>query len=161
MTGPPPFPSPGVPPMATAASRLLVCERSGQWAGALRHELAETGLHVWETRSLAECWELLAATPASFVVVELTESHAEGLLRRMTRLERDFPLAQVAVVAQRRLADWQWLVREAGAVHFTCSPRQLAPLAEMACRHLAGVPPPPQSLTDRIWAALPWQGAGQ
>ena len=157
----PVLPSPSVSPIAAAASRLLVCERSGQWAGALRRELADAGLHVWETRSQAECWELLAATPASFIVAELTESHAEGLLRRMMRLERDFPLARLAVVAERRLADWQWLVREAGAVHFTCSPRQLAPLAEMACRHLASVPPPPQNLTDRIWTALPWRGAGQ
>jgi hypothetical protein len=65
-------------------------------------------------------------------------------------------LAEVAVVAARSLAGWQWLVREAGAVHFSCSPRQLGPLAEMACRHLASVPLPPQSLTDRILAGLPW-----
>ena len=144
------------PSEGTAAGRLLVCERTGQWAGALRRELAASGVEIGETRSLAECWDALAASPASFLVVELTRAGAEDLLGRMVRRERDFPLAQVAVVAARCLADWQWLVREAGAVHFTCSPRQLSVLAELACRHLAGIPAPPQRLTDRIWAGLPW-----
>jgi hypothetical protein len=144
------------PSESTAAGRLLVCERGGQWAGALRRELARSGVEVGETRSLAECWDALAASPASFLVVELTRAGAEDLLGRMVRRERDFPLAQVAVVAARSLAGWQWLVREAGAVHFTCAPRQLGVLADLACRHLASVPAPPQRLTDRIWAGLPW-----
>ncbi len=149
-------PSSVIPSEAPAAGRLLVCERSGQWAGALRRELAQSGVPLGETRSLAECWEALAASPASFLVVELTVESAEDLLRRMVRLGRDFPLARVAVVAPRRLAGWQGLLREAGAVHFTCSPRQLGVVAEMACRHLASVPAPPQGLTDRILAGLPW-----
>jgi hypothetical protein len=149
--------SPGATPsQGTAAGRLLVCERGGQWAGALRRELARSGVEVGETRSLAECWDALAASPASFLVVELARAGAEDLLGRMARRERDFPLARVAVVADRSLAHWQWLLREAGAVHFTCWPRQLGVVAELACRHLAGVPAPPQRLTDRIWAGLPW-----
>ena len=64
----------------------------------------------------------------------------------------------MAVVADRQWADYEWLMREAGAVHFVCSPRRVGPLAQLACRHLAQVPPPQQSLTERIWAALPWGG---
>ena len=143
---------------STVTGRLLVCEQAGHWAGVLRRELAEAGVRVWETRSLAECWDALAATPASFLIVELTSAGGEALLERLVRLPRDFPLARVAVVADRRLTGWEQLIREAGAVHFTCQPRQLAPLAQMACCHLASVPPPPQSLTDRIWAGLPWSG---
>ena len=78
----------------------------------------------------------------------------------MARLEREFPLARVAVVAERRLAACQWLLREAGAVHFVTSSRQAGPLAELACRHLANVPTPSQSTSDRIWAALPWEESG-
>ena len=141
---------------SAAAGRLLVCERGGRWAARLRRELAEAGVRVWETRSLAECWALLAESPASFVLVELTLANAEGLLRRMVRRGRDFPLAEVAVVAARSLAGWQGLVREAGTAYFSCSPRRLGALAEVACRHLASVPLPPQSLTDRILAGLPW-----
>jgi hypothetical protein len=141
---------------ATTAGRMLVCERHDLWAAALRRELAPAGVRVWDTRSLTECWELLAATPASFVIVELTAANVENLLLRMARLPRDFPLARVAVVAARRLTGCQWLLREAGAVHYVAALRQLGPLAQLACRHLASVPPPLQSLTDRIWAGLPW-----
>ncbi|MGA2065285.1 MAG: hypothetical protein ABSG86_09955 [Thermoguttaceae bacterium] len=138
--------------------RLIVCERSGQWAAALRRELADAGLRVWETRSLADAWEALAATPAAFLVLELLGANAEPLLGRMAWLGRDFPRSRAAVVASRRLAAYESLAREAGAVHFACSLRHLAPLARMIVRHLAELPPPQQTLLERIWASLPWGG---
>ncbi len=99
---------------------------------------------------------MLAERPCSFVVVELTPSVADELLGRMVGLSVEFPKARVAVVADRSMADYQWLMREAGAVHFTCSPRRLAPLAQTASRHFARVPVQRQSLTERIWSSLPW-----
>ncbi len=99
---------------------------------------------------------MLAERPCSFVVVELTSSVTDELLERMARLTVEFPKVRVAVVADRSMTDYQWLMREAGAVHFTCSPRRLAPLAQTASRHLARVPVPQQSLTERIWSSLPW-----
>jgi hypothetical protein len=142
--------------MTKDVARLIVCEPTGRWAVAMRRELAETGVRVWETRSLPECWQDLKDSPDSFVVIELTTTVADDLLRRMAHLGKEFPRAMVAVVADRALADHQWLMREAGAVHFTCSPRQLSPLAAAALRHLARAPVPQQSLTERIWASLPW-----
>jgi hypothetical protein len=144
-------------PEGAQAARLIVCERTGRWAVALRRELAEAGVPVCETRSLADCWAALAEAPGSFVVAELTTANVVGLLARMARQQRDFPLARLAVVAERRLSLYEWFMREAGAVHFTCSPRQLGPLARLACRHLAQAPAPPQSLNERLWAALPWK----
>ena len=122
----------------------------------MRRELAAAGVGVGETRSLAECWESLAAATASFLVVEPSPETAAALLHFAARLSRDYPLARWAVAAACPLAEWQWLLREAGAVDFVVSPRRLGPLAQAICRHLASVPPPPQSLTDRIWAGLPW-----
>jgi hypothetical protein len=136
--------------------KLLLCERTGDWAVALRRELTAAGPRLWESRHLADAWSDLAQTPNAFLVVELTARNAEDLLRRMAWLGGDYPAARIAVVAQRPLADYEWLCREAGAVHFTSSPRHLAPLAELAVRHLARLPLPPQPLTDRIWAGLPW-----
>ncbi|GAG23611.1 unnamed protein product, partial [marine sediment metagenome] len=121
-------------PADAEAPRLIVCERRGRWALGLRRELADTRLRVHETRSIAECWDQLAAAPSSFVVAELTGSTAEALLERLGRLRRDFPLARVAVVSDRCAADYEWLIREAGAVHFTCSPRRVGPLARLAAR---------------------------
>lgn len=140
-------------------ARLIVCERSGRWAVALRRELADAGVRISETRTLADCWSELVESPASFVVLELGGDVA-GLLGRMASQPRDFPRARLAVVADRSLAGYQWLMREAGAVHFLCSSRQVGSLAQLACRHLAQVPPPLQSLTERIWTSLPW-GEGQ
>jgi hypothetical protein len=122
---------------------------------ALRRELVEAGVRVWETRTLSDCWSELAKSPASFLIVELRGNVAD-LLHRMARQPREFPAARLAVVADRSLAGYEWLMREAGAVHFLCSPRKVGPLARVACRHLAQVPPPQQSLTERIWASLPW-----
>lgn len=142
-------------PASSVSARLIVCERTGRWAMAIRRELAGAGVRVWETRSLADCWNELAESPASFVVLELG-SRPVALLRHLARQPREFPLARLAVVADRGLADHEWLMREAGAVCFLSSPRRVGPLAQLACRHLAQVPPPQQSLTERIWTSLPW-----
>lgn len=151
-----PTSSAGPLPERADRARLIVCERFGRWAVALRRELPVPGVRLYETRSTAECWAMLARSDASFVVVELTRSGARYLLERMAWLERDFPLARVAVVGERALASYEWLMREAGAVHFTVSPRELRPLACLAVRHLDSVPRPQLSLTKRIWGDLPW-----
>jgi hypothetical protein len=54
------------------------------------------------------------------------------------------------------MARYEWLVREAGAVHFLVSPRLLPSLVRIVVRHVASAPLPVQSLVERIWATLPW-----
>jgi len=139
---------------------LIVCERSGQWSIGLRSELAETGVRIWECRSLPEAWEALGQTPAAFVIAESARENLEDLLRRMVWFSRDFPHSRIAVVAERRMARFEWLLREAGAVHFLTSPRRLTPLAGLVVRHLANIPLPPQSMVERIWGSLPWGQRG-
>ncbi len=138
-----------------AVARLIVCERDGRWAVALRRELAGAGVRVWETRTLDDCRRELIASPASFVVVQLGRDVVETL-RFVARQARDFPAACLAVAAKRAQADIEWPAREAGAMHFLCSPRRAGLMARIACRHLAQVPPPHQSMSARIWAGLPW-----
>jgi hypothetical protein len=137
-------------------ARLVVCERTGGWALALRRELAEAGIRVWETRSLSDCGFLLEESPASFVVVELGEATIEELLRFLQHWQVDYPLFRFAIVADRSLMSYEWFMRETGATHFLCSLRKMGSLADTVCRHLAQVPQSPQSLTERIWANLPW-----
>jgi hypothetical protein len=136
-------------------AKLIVCERTGRWAVALRRELGTAGVRVWETRTLADCRDELIENPASFVVVELG-ANPRGLLRLLVSQSHRFPAARLAVVADRSHGNYESLMREAGAVHFLCSPRQAGLLARLACRHLAEVPPPQQSMAERIWAGLPW-----
>jgi hypothetical protein len=150
--------SPIVPPASVA--RLIVCERSGQWSAALRLELANSGVRLWECRRMAEAWAALAETPGAFVIVEARRANLGELVERLSALRRDFPHARAAAVADRRLAASEWLLREAGAVHFLVSPRLSPPLARLVVRHLASVPAPQQTLVQRIWASLPWPPKG-
>jgi hypothetical protein len=142
-------------PQRAQPARLIVYERTGLWAGVLRRELPQT-FRIRPTRSLAETWETLGPAPASFLVLELVPRQAEALLGRLLRLDREFPAARAAIVADSRLASWEWLVRQAGAVHFTCSPRRAKALAAVACRHLAAAPQPERNAWEQIWAGLPW-----
>ena len=141
------------------AARLMIAERSGGWAAAIRIELAETGVRLWEAGPRPKLPLLLAETPASFLVLELTVKNPPRLLDVLAQMQRGWPDARAAVVADRSLAQWEWLMREAGAVHFLTSPRKLAPLVELACRHLAAAPTPQQTLPERIWSSLPWGAA--
>jgi len=143
-------------PEGAAPARLIVCERSGSWAVALRRALAEADPDLQETRSVPDAWDLLARSPASFVVAELNSATIDLLLARMAWLERDFPLARVAIVAARSWQRYQWLMRAAGAIDFVVSPRALAPLAQAIARHLRHSPQPRLSLAERIWEELPW-----
>ena len=144
----------------SSPARLIICERSGSWSVALRGELAEAGVRLWECRSLPEAWEALAQTPSAFVIAEAACEDLDNLLRRMAWFSRDFPQGRIAVVAQKNMARFEWLLREAGAVHFLTSPRRLTPLAGLVVRHLANVPLPVQTMVQRIWASLPWGPPG-
>ena len=137
-------------------ARIVVCESDSSWAVALRREAGSLPVSIHETRSLEECRRLLDEHPASFLVVQLTRAGLEELLGFLARTTRDYPRARVAVVAGRELAAAEWLVREAGAVHFVASPRQLTGLVRTAHRHCEAVPRPRLSLAEEVWAGLPW-----
>lgn len=134
-------------------ARLIVCEKTGFWADAVRRE---TDLDVHETRSLAACWRELSDWPNSLLVLELTSGNAELLIRHLSDLNREFAGAAAVVVTERRWRGYEWTLREAGAVHFAVSPRCMGPVARLARRHLAAAPEKEMSPIQRIWATLPW-----
>ena len=116
--------------------RLVVCERTGRWAVALRRELAGVGLRVWESRSMADSGTLLGESPASFVVLELSVSKIEETLDFIRNWQAEFPLFRFAMVADRDLATYKWFMHEAGAVDFICSVRRIGALAQTACHQV-------------------------
>lgn len=148
-------------PAKAAGTRWIVCERSGRWAIGLRREAGVSGIRLYETRSLADAWSMLEQFPGSFLVAELTQANVQSLLDRMAGLRRAYPLARIAVVAERSLADYEWLAREAGAVWFAASPRELAPIAAIAARHMRLAPAPAGDFVQEIWDALPWKPADE
>ena len=108
--------------------RLIVLERDGHWAAALRRELELAGdrAEVVETRSWDEVRQALERFPAAFVAAELTDTGAADFLAAIAHLARWHPQAAVVVLAERRLAAYRDLLSEAGALHFITSPRRLA-----------------------------------
>jgi DNA-binding NtrC family response regulator len=142
------------------ASRLIVLERDGHWAAALRRELESAGVRVMltENRSWDEVWKALGEFPTALVATELTEATAGRLLAALARIERRYPRAAMIVVADCRLAAYRDLLREAGALHFLTSPRRLSEIGDIVRRRAArfesavGSAGPLEEIRDN----LPW-----
>lgn len=156
------FPPPECEPgrSRTARARWIVSEPSGRWAIALRREAGQEGPRLFETRSLADAWSMVEGFPASFVIAELTPAGSGPLLDWMVRLLQTFPMARIAVVADRALSDWEWLMREAGATWFAASPREVRPMVAIARRHLRLVPAAGDFI-EELWDRLPWKPVGE
>jgi hypothetical protein len=138
-------------------AKILVCERNGHWAVALRRALRRTRQRVHETRSFAECRQELARSEASFVAWELVPGSDELMLRRLLELRRDFPRACVAVLARRGLESFQWVLRAAGACHVVFSPRDAASVARLVERHVAETAEEDLTFREAVWRRLPWK----
>jgi DNA-binding NarL/FixJ family response regulator len=143
-----------------SAQLLIVLERDGHWAAALRRELDFAGVRatVSETRSWDEVWQALGQSPTALVAAELTEAAAGRLLAALARVERRHPQAAIVVLADRRLAPYRDLLREAGALHYITSPRRLSEIADIVRRRAARFESAagPAGPLEEIRANLPW-----
>lgn len=142
--------------MSATLAKLIVCEKTGRWAVALRQVLAAESLPVFETRSLPDCWEELAASPASFIALEATTANVQRVAEWIVGLRQDFPAARTVVLADRKLQSCETLLREAGAIQVLYSPRELASVSKLIGRHIALVPQKSQTPREQIWDRLPW-----
>lgn len=135
----------------------ITCERTGRWAVALRRAMPEIVLR--ETRTAAECGDELAAAPASVVAIEVSAARLDEAAAFVADLAGRYPSARVVVVAERGLAQYEWLFRELGAAAWTDSPRDLAAVVAIARRHLAEAASPAPGIREQILARLPWSEA--
>ncbi len=142
---------------------LIVLERDGHWAAALRRELDEKAIRLVEARSWDECWQRLAEQPSALVVAELTEANIDSCLAALERIDRRFPQTAIIVLADRRLEPYRTLLREAGALHFVSSPRRLSEVNEIMRRrsHLSVPATSTSKRLDEIIADLPWADSVQ
>lgn len=138
-------------------ARFLVCEKTGRWAVALRRERTGSLLRVYETRGFVECRRELERSPASFVAMELTVGNAARLADWIERVSRELPESRIAVLGQRDAALYEGLVREAGAICVTFSPRQLGAVVRMAEQCLAAAPEVEQTFREQVRKRLPWK----
>jgi hypothetical protein len=137
-------------------ARVIVCEKTGAWAIALRRLLSGGGCRVYETRSWTECWGELERSPASVVVLELTTQNHERVLKRLLNMAHRFPQSRAMVCGARGLEGYEWALREAGAVQVVFAPRRLAGAARIIERHLMLAPQPELTLRESVWRRLPW-----
>jgi hypothetical protein len=142
---------------------LIVMERSGDWAAALRLRLERSAVRLIETRMLEQCWQRLVEQPTSLAAMELTAENVRPLLAVLLRMQDELPEVRAIVLAERKLAAYENLVREAGAIHFVVSPRSLGDVAELVHRRAiqlyASAARQADDLEDprpAILANLPW-----
>ncbi len=138
-------------------AQLIVCERTGDWAGALRRALGEESADVRECRTLADAEQMLDRWSASLVAVEATPAGFPTVLRWLADLQHRWPLARAVALVSRELdEEARWALREAGAIHVARSPRELRWVASIAGRQLALAPEMETTLREKIFGSLPW-----
>src|SRR5207237_815776 len=107
-------------------------------------------------RSLPHCQRELEASPHSVVAIEVLPQNLVSVTKALGDLSRQFPYTRFIALAARGLESHELLLREAGAIQVTFSPRALAPLLRLIRRHLAQTPQLERTLEEAIWAGLPW-----
>ena len=82
-------------------------------------------------------------------------------LRLLSQIGARHAAACPLVVADRVMADYQWLARELGAVHFVTSPRRLDELLAIVRRRFDSLPAAQrtsgESIFETILESLPWR----
>ncbi len=137
-------------------ARLIVWEKDGAWARHLKRHTASDGPRVYGVRTFQACREMLAASPASLVIVQVGSSSLGEANRLATRVRRDHATARLVAVANRTAEPLRWRLLESGFAWLCTSPRELGPVMDIVHRHFANVPEPERTTKQRIWQELPW-----
>lgn len=113
---------------------VIVCERGNSWAIALRFALQDSRLRVFETRAWADCLAAWEQSPQSVLAIELRRNNLAEVVRNLVELRRRSSHTAAVVMADHEMAECEWIVREAGAMHVARSKRNLSPLARLLVR---------------------------
>jgi hypothetical protein len=140
--------------MPTAS--LILCEKSGRWALALRSALRGS-VRLVETRALLQCYEALGAAPTSLVALAITDKNLSQALDLSARMNQHFPAARLLALLETELESAEPLLREAGFGDVFHSPQQAPAIALLALRHIALSPAEDRPLRELVAARLPWQ----
>jgi hypothetical protein len=134
---------------------LIVCERTGTWAAAMRRALGLPS-GPCETRSWSACLREVQARPAALVALETSPENAEAACGRVADFTKRFPKVRVVLLADRKLRRVEWLLREAGAVDVLFSLGDLPRLQPLLKRFREQMPDSRPGFRDQVWARLPW-----
>lgn len=137
-------------------AQLIICEKKGFWAAALRWQPGSLTLPTQETRSLIDTRSALQAAPASLLALETTLANAEGVLRLLHESRQAWPMSRVVVLLTSEVGALRDLFWESGAALVVSSPRRLDLVRHFIERNLAIHEPPEQLTRDWVWSRLPW-----
>lgn len=148
----------GMPAAPRSSTRLIVNQRTLDWSVAWKRALRGSGITICQTRTLTQCGEALAASPASFLALEVAEINFSAVIDAVLSWSQKHPAARFMAMLDRGSAAYEPIVREAGAIHVVHSPLQLESAVRLVKRYLAVAPKPEMTLRDAIWNRLPWAG---
>lgn len=141
---------------ATAA-QLVVCEKTGKWASALRRELGrQFADRLFETRLLEHCIDQLTAFPRSVVALEQTWNNYDSVFSLLDRIAWSFPMARAIVLDTTRDLQLSRMDQVAGAIHVTTSRLNLRHAARLIGRHLDRFQSK-SSQFEEMLRRLPWR----
>jgi len=134
---------------------LVVCERTGTWAAAMRRALGLLS-GPCETRSWAACLREVRARSAALVALEISPENAEAACGRIADFTQRFPRVRVVLLADRKLRPVEWLLREAGAVDVLFSLCDVPRLQPVLRRFGEQMPSSRPGFREQVWSRLPW-----
>jgi len=147
-------------------NELVICERRPFWSIRLRQLLSDSDTGVCETRSLDECQERLVQTRSCLAVLEVHDANLVAIWNWLRVQTSDSPHPNFVVVGHRGLNQFEWSLREAGALQAIFFPRKVAQLAPIMNRCRSRYESEDQSSHDQsfiansdldaIWSNLPW-----
>jgi len=107
---------------------IVVWERTGVWAAAIRRELPRSIRPVLEARSWDECVAHCGEHQSAWLSLELRTDNAVVIGQTLLTLQRQFPNARPVVVADPTFATLEFALRDCGALAVLTSVRQIAEL---------------------------------
>jgi hypothetical protein len=135
---------------------LIVCEKTGQWATALR-VIAPSAPALVETRSLTAAQDALAGAPASCVALLATPDNLASVVAFIQEGGRRYSLARFVGLLNPEDITLETMLREAGAIDVICSVLDLPRLSGVAERHAARTPRTEASVVEWVQARMPWK----
>ncbi len=94
---------------------------------------------------------MAALEPTAANLAQMVELCAEIMATR--------PYAAVVVLGSPELADYEALLREAGALHWFASPRELGGWRRTVLNHIERIPTGAGDIAESVWHSLPWSDA--
>ena len=148
------------------SSRLVVCEKSGEWANRLRHSLGDAGKWIVETRSLVQLAEALQRHPSSLVLIELSLHNLERAAACVDELYRQYSACGLVAVVPSQSVNaspgWEsieWKLREIGVEAVIRTPLEISTLCRLWALHCRVHTPYDPTMYDRLIQQLPWPAA--